>query len=390
MPDYQDEFNEALHRARQQFYRQEGVPRRMIERLYLEFAAMLVRIDAESGTGAITADRAEGLKRSIMREMARYGMRLSRQLVAGAQEAAEIAAQAHVEAVRRASSLAGVQTRVTMRDVPRRAIENMMVRRGIDIVSSRGRGGVGRGGLSGTFETLVRRRIRNLQPEIDRVLTSAVARGQSAGRLTSELAVTMTREDPALALALERIGPRGQSLIRKLHEGKLDEITYIPDVRRLLYDSRRIAVSEINNAYFESDRLASAESPVVDLLRWQTSGRHGGLHSSPDACDLAEKADLHGYGPGIYHKQTCPSPQHPHCACRTIKILLTPDLWGAGQERPIPAPKRLTEAHAKMILERASNQYSTKITPGHIRRQTRMVRRKVDQAHGAISDLMAA
>lgn len=377
MPRWADEYNEALHRARRQF----TVPDRLVAALYREYAEMLVRIEEEALRGIITPQRAELLRQSIMQEIARFAVRFERLLSRGALEAAELAASAHLEGLQRASTAAGVSVSHSFASVPTRAIENMMIRRGIDLVSSRGRGGFERGGLSGAFETLVRRHIRNLQPEIDRILTSAVARGQSAGRLAQELAVAMTRDDPQLALALERIGPRGQTLLRALHEGRLSDITDVPELRRLLYDARRIAVSEINNAYDESDKLAARESPVVDLLRWTVSGRHAGLTSSPDACDVAAQVDLHGLGPGVYHPETVPSLLHPHCGCGTQKILRQPANW-RDPKRPIPPMRLVSTDEIKAIMPKASE--------GMVKAQRKMFNQKVRSAYAALEVPIAA
>lgn len=378
---YADEFNEALHRARRTFFQEEGVPREQLRQLYNEFAEMLVRIEREAGQGIITAERAEALSRSIMQEFARFGVRLEEVLINGTNEAANAAAAAHEEALRRASRAAGVRISHSFASVPTRALENMMMRRGIDIISDRGRGGPGRGGLSGTFETLVRRRIRNLQPEVDRVLTSAVARGQSAGRLAKEMALTMSRDDPGLSLALERIGARGQRLNRLLHEGKFDEITDIPEIRHLLYDARRISVSEINNAHFESDRLASSESPVVDLLKFEVSGRHAGLHSSPDVCDVCANQKTQ-YGIGLYHPSVCPSLLHPHCGCSTSKVLLRPAQWG-DPSRPIPPLRLVDDEEMRRILGNDASE-------AFLRGQQKMMNDKLRAAHSVVLDAVAA
>lgn len=372
MPKYANEFNEAIHEARRRFLGGEGVPRRQLRRLYDEFAVMLVRIDAEASTGIITAERAEGLKRSIMQEMARFAVRLETILIDGVNDAAEAAALAHTEALARAARAAGVSIRHSFTSVPNRALDNMMARRGLDIISNQGRGGAGRGGLSGTFETLVRRKIRNLQPEIDQVLTSAVARGQSAGRLTSELAISMTRDDPALQLALERIGPRGKSLLRKLHERRLDEITDIPEVRSLLYDARRIAVSEPLSAFHESNALGMFESPVVDVVQWTLSGRHSGLSSAPDQCDAFAEADLYGYGKGRYNKRNPPSLAHPHCGCSLVAVVLEPAEWGKPP-RPMPPLRLVNEAEMKALLG--------DVTPAYARSMSKSMNNKLRAAY---------
>jgi len=382
MPVYQDEFNEALHEARRAFFQGEGVPQRQLRALYVEFAQMLVRIDREAGTGIITAERAEALRRSILTEMARFGIRLEAQLIAGTNLAAEAAAAAHGEALQAAARAAGVTISHSFASVPRRALENMMMRRGLDIISDRGRGGVGRGGLSGTFETLVRRRIRNLQPDVDRILTSAVARGQSAGRLTKELALTMSRDDPALSLALERIGARGSRLNRLLHEGKLDEITDVPEIRRLLYDARRIAVSEPLHAFHESNIQGMVESPVVKLVKWSVSGRHGGLHSSPDSCDAFADADIYGFGAGLYHPGQAPSLAHPHCACTLQAVVARPAEWG-DPKPPMQPLKTISEDGMKSILGEDA-------TEAYVKSQSRMMNNKIRDAWTASNVAKAA
>lgn len=370
---HESAYNRALLAARRRFFQEEGVLN--LEQLYREFAAMLIRIDAEVASGKLNADRAEALKRSIMAAMQRYADRLSDLLIRSTQQAAEFSAGAHAEGLSRASQAAGVAISHNFAAVPTRALENMMMRRGLDLPG---------GGLAGTYRTLINRKIEHIAPEIDRILTSGIARGISARDLTSELATAMAREDPQLLRVMRNLGPRGGRTAEAIAAG-----VEIPDVqmqraRSLLFDSRRIATSEINQAYDASDKVAAAESPVVDVLQWEVSGRHAGLPSSPDVCDVAAEADLQGLGPGRYHKATVPSLLHPHCACRTRKILLDPSEWGK-EPRPVPPVRLVSDEEMAGMLG-----LDPETRLGTIKSQAKMLNQRLQAAHRAAQEVAVA
>lgn len=360
---WESAYNQALYAARRDFERSRA---NVLRQLYQEFARMLVRIEEEAGAGTISAERAEGLRRSIQQALSRLALRFEGILGDGASSAAQLAADGHAAALASASRATGVAVSFSFTSVPVQALELMMVRRGL--------------GLSTTFRTLVRRNVQGLAGDIDAFLTSAVARGVSNQRAARELATIMARNDPVLLRALESLGPRGGRTAKAIREGVQIDPGTARQVRSLLVDARRIAVSEINSAHDEADKLAARRSPVVDLLHWRTSGRHAGLPSSPDVCDIVAEADPHGYGPGLYHPETCPSLLHPYCQCTTSKVLRPPADWDKPK-RPVPELRAIGERDVARILEAHTNEYSRSVTPKHIEAQLRAANQKLQAAH---------
>jgi len=214
--------------------------------------------------------------------------------------------------------------------------------------------------------------------EVDDFLVSAVAEGMGAERGKLILAKRLARGDKDVLDALNRFGNR-------LLSGNIDDLEFssmtdgdtLQRARKLLYDARRIMVTEINTAYFEADRVATMRSPVVDLVKWQVSGRHFSIPSSPDVCTLYYQGNYHGYGPGVFHPANLPSKPHPHCACSTIPVVRPPAEWD-NPPRPVPDALRISEDSARGILEagagstRARGVRPPTITENFVRRQMRV------------------
>lgn len=324
---------------------------------------MLIRIDAEVAAGAITSDRAESLKRSIIAAMQRYADRFHNLLVQSTRQAAEIAAGAHAQGLSAASQAAGVSISYNFASVPVRALENMMMRRGLP-----------GGGLADTYRTLINRKIQHIAPEIDRILTSAIARGTSSNRLTTELAAAMAREDDRLMRTLRSLGPRGGRTAEAIASGVEIPGDEIVGARRLLFDSRRIATTEILTAHHESDHLAMVESPVVKAVRWQTSGRH----DIPDACDVLEQSDIYGMGAGVFPTKNAPSKPHPFCRCHLVSLLAEPDEWDRAPEPPEPL-RLAAENDVRKVLSGGTDKY--------IESQREMINQRLRLAREAAEDL---
>jgi hypothetical protein len=323
------------------------------ELLYLEYADMIDAVVRDLGRGKITSDRADGLTRSIMARLRDLGERLGDSGDGFMREAAGLAAGGHAEGLAAASAASGVGTSVSFTEIPDLALDLMASRRG----------------FATTFRTLVNRHIEAMAPEVEAFVRSAVARGVSGTRAGQELAAMMSRNDPALLDVLEQLGPRGGRTRAAIEAGITFTDEEMKQARRLLFNARRIAISETNNAFHEADTLAASESPVVSLLQWTLSGRHAGLPSSPDSCDICAAADLHGFGPGLYFPAALPPLQHPFCLCGSRKILRRPSEWNKPKPELPSSVGEVTLQEAKRILERASNQYSRSLTPRHITRQ---------------------
>ena len=104
----------------------------------------------------------------------------------------------------------------------------------------------------------------------------------------------------------------------------------------------RLARTEINNAYWESARRSSDQSPVVGAVKWQLSGRH----PEYDVCNLLAESSVFQLGPGVYPPEYLPPKPHPNCLCYQKDLLRSPSLW----EKP---KKAYTDAELTKALTTA-------------------------------------
>lgn len=171
---------------------------------------------------------------------------------------------------------------------------------------------------------------------IDGLINAGLVRGLSAGEMARDIAQIMLAEHPELTMTMP-----GRSTLHRARIADLDLVgRYGVDPRRLrearmlLYNSRRVAVSEINNAWRASNQGAMMASPVVEAARWQTSGRH----PKEDECDVLASADMYDYGPGMYPPDRWPIAPHPFCGCTQAGPMRFRDPSTWGQPKPLSSP----------------------------------------------------
>jgi len=370
MPSYERTYNSILHEART-IYENELLPE-VVFKMYVEFADMLERVVTDFKGGKITEDRATLLKRSISSRLHDLGRRLNISGDGAMVEAAELAVSAHEEALVEVGRMSGVTLNVSLAEVPYLALENMYARRGL--------------GLSSSFKTLINRHLGYMASDVDRFLTSAVARGVSGRRGGQNLAKLLSRNDPALLKVLGHLGPRGGRTRAAIKAGIEISGDELKKAKSLLFDSYRIMVHETNMAYSEADTYASAISSVVDLLRWKLSGRHMSVPSSPDVCDIYAEGDLHGLGKGLFTPENVPTLPHPFCLCRTSKVLRPPSDWYEPKRDPA-RPHVMSNSHARKIFDRSAKAHRKRartITTKHIERQLGMANQGLQQAHDVL------
>ena len=345
-----------------------------LDRMYHAYAQMLVDIQADSDTGRITADRADALRASVGERLEQLQGRLSASITEAERGVIREAVRAHRQAADEVASMASVSIDIGEQwaKVPTRVFEQSLQRRGIAGAE--------------TLQSIIRRNIQNAADDIDRAINSAIGRGVSWRELTVTIADEMARDDPALAQALQEV--EASDLPFSKSDIPVTEVAERlglegDDLRRaksLIYDARRIAVTEINTAYDEADKTSAAVSPVVDLVRWRTSSRHAGLPSSPDVCTVLEKQDIHGFGPGLYHPSRCPSHPHPHCMCRVETVLREPQDYGGPTKRSIPGQPNVSDERMREALE--SLEGDRTVTDKYVKSQRQMFER----VNGAIYD----
>jgi len=129
--------------------------------------------------------------------------------------------------------------------------------------------------------------------EIENVVLSGIARGQSAAEMSNQLSQFMLGGGTGMGTSVQA-------------------------------KAMRLARTEINNAYWESARRSSAQSPVVKGIKWELSGRH----PEYDVCNLlAEEVTGFSMGAGVYPPEYLPAKPHPNCLCYQVDVLRDVDEW---------------------------------------------------------------
>jgi hypothetical protein len=139
---------------------------------------------------------------------------------------------------------------------------------------------------------------------IQRTVGASMARGESAGKLARKLEAFLLPEARGGAKRVVHLGDTPVS-----------------------HKATRLAITEINNGYWETGAVSAFASPVVEAQLWQLSGRH----PRTDECDILAWADGYRLGPGVYPAGDLPSKPHPHCLCYAIDVLRDVADWGKSK-----------------------------------------------------------
>lgn len=84
------------------------------------------------------------------------------------------------------------------------------------------------------------------------------------------------------------------------------------------YAAKRLARTEINNAFHRVQIDQRKDSPFTEGFQWHLSGSH----PRPDDCnDYAERSTFHGGGPGVWRVDEVPGKPHPNCLCYLTTVL---------------------------------------------------------------------
>lgn len=83
------------------------------------------------------------------------------------------------------------------------------------------------------------------------------------------------------------------------------------------YAARRLARTEINNAYHAATITHFEESPWVVGMQWRLSGSH----PSVDLCDSYARNNHSGLGKGVFPRDEVPPKPHPQCLCVVFPVL---------------------------------------------------------------------
>lgn len=372
MPYEATKYEEAVQAARRRYYAE--IRPRYLRAFYDEYALMLARLITDVDAGILTPERAAGIARSIRRRMDELSRVVSATLDEGVRAVIDDMLQAHrdgmiaealaehVPATGPASVQMAAALAMDLDIAPVAVVEMLFVRRGLATGD----------GLAATFRTLMNRRITHLAPAVDRFLSYGIATGMHWQKGRMGLVKIMAEADPKMMEAIRRVEGRTGRLMVSALKAEIETPEEMQALRRLLYDTRRIYVTEFNNSHFEADRFAAEKSPAVDLVRWRISTRHLSGSWAPDICDVFAHMDTYGFGPGVYHPGQAPTHPHPHCQCNLVRIYRPPEDWDKPKRTPgTPALAQITPEQVKRLMEsvhtRAPKPHT--LTPTYIKRQ---------------------
>ncbi len=87
------------------------------------------------------------------------------------------------------------------------------------------------------------------------------------------------------------------------------------------YAAKRLARTEINNAYHAVIVVHNEDKPWVSGMKWNLSGSHPAL----DVCDDLARRNKHNKGPGVFPRSNVPRKPHPQCLCYVTPLVISDD-----------------------------------------------------------------
>jgi hypothetical protein len=88
------------------------------------------------------------------------------------------------------------------------------------------------------------------------------------------------------------------------------------------YAAKRLARTEINNAFHAMQAEKARETPWTTGVLWNLSGSH----PTPDECnEYADESHFDGGDPGVYLPEDVPKKPHPQCLCFCTPVTVEPD-----------------------------------------------------------------
>lgn len=260
------------------------------------------------------------------------------------------------------------------------ALEGMFVRRDLNIVDS--------------FKTMSNLNVsKTVKGPLQDVLTEAAKGAQSWQDVTSDVArlLSYSTGGDEIDMSAVRMATEGSDLsVMDVMSGRLDELdmSSLSDemearvreaVKRMNFNARRIAQTEIDVAAHEGERVAAVRNPIVKALQWKTSGRHDNIRSSPDVCDVFEEYDFYGIGGGTFFAETLPAKPHPFDGCTRLYVIRDVQEWGAAKAEPVK-PASVTQQEVVEVLARNRNSKSRELTPNFISYTTAQANKYVQLA----------
>lgn len=326
-----NDYTEAVLRARNRQLR--ALSKESRRRLAEEYLQALRQVTQNPNQFGNTDEFIDALRRALVTYARRANLQVN--------EIQELAAQAAGEAHEEALEKVGVGTSLT--NVSQEAVNAMYKRRSLGAVQ--------------TFKTLNRFSAEATAEELGRVLQQLTIQGRSPNAAYRAVAEALVSGNPELEWLMDNYGTRGGVRLSS-------DVSPNPEAQAIAstigHNAKRIALTEVQQSYWEADRISAAKSPVVRALRWTLSG----AHPEPDICDAYAELDVHGLGPGLYFPETLPIKPHPYCICSVGYEMLE-----SGEERPDPTqPRQVTPEQVAAVMPNAT-QHAINTTAGKLNAQ---------------------
>lgn len=314
--------------------------RQMLNTMTNEFAEMLVELISSAGSEVNLFNRARKLNmaRSIKNLLHEYGKSFNNELGRKLRDLSKRTVNLHEAAQQTLLTDFGpatVSIAQQFGEVSSAVAEQIFMRRAL-------------GGGSRTFRTFQNRNIARAVTELDQFITSGILTGRRVSHQVGGIARHLAADNPAVLDALRNMGPRGGRTLMAMRNGVDLQAEYGQNVlkqsKQILYNSRRIAVTENMTYHFETERQIAEQSRIIENVRWTLSGSH----PKADECDGFAEADMYGLGSGVMHASNVPAKPHPQCACWLETLIRPIEMW--GQKKAAPGVPRVMDTE---ILEDA-------------------------------------
>jgi hypothetical protein len=324
--------------------------REAIARIYVqELDRVLLRYELEE----INRTMASGLVRDLMDALVRWGARSEIATKRAIVQMIERTTLAHEDAFRLAVESTGSPIRVSFAVVATDAYEQVFLRRSL--------------GMTNSYKTFSRYPLA-YRDMVERATGQALLRGDAPREVAQGVMQGLAGGDPYLRQIAEQYGVRGGLRRHARASGSRFDREASIVARRIGSDALRIARSEPQAAYWESQRLASLENPISGGKQIHLSERH----PEPDVCDLLVRADIYGLGPGCYPAEYLPVPPHPHCLCYLTDLIRDEAEWDSPKPT-FDEPEALTLETARGLMVGAGGK--------DIEQALRLFRRDTRQAY---------
>jgi hypothetical protein len=166
--------------------------------------------------------------------------------------------------------------------------------------------------LGATAEPLTRAFRAQARAGVDSLLSRTTFSHTLSGRIYGQRRVTNGTIGRLINDALGR-GASWQELAR--------------DVRRYIsprvpggvsYSAKRLARTELNNAFHTTTVRMAEEEPWTTGMRWHLSGSH----PRPDECNAYAESDHDDLGPGVFKVHNVPGKPHAQCLCYVTTVTI--------------------------------------------------------------------